>query len=219
MQNLSRAACALLVGTTLATTAQAQSAASNEAPTVRGPLTAMSAAEQTRLALTTAPEEVTSHAALYVLSKNGYVQTRAGTNGFSCLIERERLETIEPVCYDAEGTATTLKARIYREELRAQGLSEEAVRQKLDEGYKSGRLLAPRKAGMVYMLAHETLTWNAFTKSLAPSMPHYMLYAPYMKQEEMGGPVNRLIPYILWAGQPDALVIIVAPDSGASMKM
>lgn len=82
------------------------------------PLTALSPEEQTRLALSMAPPEVSSRASLYVLTPKGYTQVRTGTNGFSCLVEREFLETVEPVCYDAEGTATTLQARLYREELR-----------------------------------------------------------------------------------------------------
>ena len=93
------------------------------------PLTALSAEEQTRLALSTAPPEVSSRASLYILTPNrGYRQVRTGTNGFSCLVERAFLEALEPVCYDAEGSATTLPARLYREELRAQGLPEDEVR-------------------------------------------------------------------------------------------
>ncbi len=65
---------------------------------------------------------------------------------------------------------------------------------------------------MVYMLSRESLTYNPFTKGLSGAMPHYMLYAPFASQEDLGGPVSPLIPYVLWAGQPDALMIIVAPD-------
>jgi len=57
--------------------------------------------EQSRLALSTAPLAVSSRASLSILTQKAYVQARTGTNGFSCLVEREFLEMVEPVCYDA----------------------------------------------------------------------------------------------------------------------
>lgn len=178
-----------------------------------GPLTTMSAEEQTRIALSTAPMEVSSSASVYILTAKGYVEARKGTNGFTCMIEREMLETIEPVCYDAEGTATTVPARFYREELRAKGLSEAEVKRWLALGYKSGRLKAPRKPGLVYMLARENWAWNSFAKKFHAGPPHYMLYAPYATQESVGGAPSAQVPFVLWPGQPDALIIIMAADN------
>lgn len=175
-------------------------------------LTAMSAEEQTRLALTAAAPEVTSKASIYVLDAKGYTRTRSGTNGFSCIIEREFPETVEPVCYDAEGSATLLHARIYREELRLKGLSEDAVGREVAAGFKSGRFHAPRKPGMVYMLSREGWAWHPILKKFWAPPPHYMLYAPYARQEDFGGPGGPQIPYIQWAGQPDALIIIMSPE-------
>ena len=173
-------------------------------------LTEMSAAEQTRLALSTAPPEVSARASVYVLAGGRYTRLRAGTNGFSCLVEREFLETIEPVCYDAEGSVTTMQARFYREELRAQRLPEDEVKRRIDAGYREGRLLAPRKPGVIYMLAAEQYSWNPFEKKFWNAPPHLMLYAPYAKQEDMGGPPAPGTPVIAWAGQPDALMIVMA---------
>jgi hypothetical protein len=173
-------------------------------------LTAMSEAEQTRLALSTAPQEVSSRASIYVLTPSGYKQTRTGTNGFSCLVEREMLETVEPTCYDAEGTATTLKARIYREELRAKGLSEDSVKVRIAAAYRDGRLSAPRRPGVIYMLAPENYAWNFVTKKLWSHPPHYMFYAPFATQETMGGPMGPTTPIVGWPGQPDAVIIVMA---------
>jgi len=176
-----------------------------------GPLTAMSAEEQTRLALSTAPPEISSRASLYVLGSTGYQHVRTGSNGFSCLVEREFLEAIEPVCYDAEGSATTLQARLYREELRAQGLPEDDVRQRVEAGYRDGRFHAPRKPGIVYMLAPEQWSWNPFAKKFWKAPPHFMLHAPFATQDDVGGFTGRMnMPVIGWPGQPDALMIIMA---------
>ena len=43
---------------------------------------------QIDLALSAAPTEVSSKAAVYILGPKGYEKVREGTNGFSCLIER-----------------------------------------------------------------------------------------------------------------------------------
>jgi hypothetical protein len=203
-------AYAALLGMALVRGAVAQGASATGQSRPLPLLTAMSAAEQTRLALSTAPQEVSSRASIYVLTAKGYRQTRAGTNGFSCLVEREMLETAEPTCYDTEGSATTLKARIYREELRAKGLSEDDVKQRIAAAYREGRLSAPRKPGIIYMLAPENYAWNAITKKLWSHPPHYMFYAPFATQETMGGPMGPATPIVGWPGQPDAVIIVMA---------
>jgi len=53
-----------------------------------------------------APRAVSDNADLYILTNHGYELAVKGTNGFSCLIEREMTSTMEPACYDAEGTKT-----------------------------------------------------------------------------------------------------------------
>jgi hypothetical protein len=199
-----------LLGMTLVRPAEAQAPSATSQSRPLPLLTAMSAAEQTRLALSTAPQEVSSRASLYVLTPKGYMETRAGTNGFSCLVEREMLETAEPTCYDAEGSATTLKARIYREELRAKGLSEDKVKQRIAAAYRDGRLTAPRKPGIIYMLAPENYAWNLITKKFWSHPPHYMFYAPFATQEAMGGPMGPTTPVVGWPGQPDAVIIVMA---------
>src|SRR5579864_1714454 len=61
---------------------------------------------QIDLALSAAPPEVSRNAAVYILGKQGYEKVRDGSNGFTCAIDREYVNTIEPECFDAEGTAT-----------------------------------------------------------------------------------------------------------------
>jgi hypothetical protein len=180
-------AYAVLVGMALVRGAAAQAPAGVGRPRALGPLTALSAEEQTRLALSTAPPEVSGRASVYVLGARGYTQVRTGTNGFSCLVERDFLDTVEPVCYDAEGSATTLPARFYREELRAQGVPEDEVKRRIDAAYRDGRLIAPRKPGIVYMLAPEQWSWNPGAQEAWNAPPHFMLYAPYATQADVGG--------------------------------
>jgi hypothetical protein len=206
-------AYAVLIGMALVRSAAAQDPAGMDQPRALGPLTALSAEEQTRLALSAAPPDVSRRASIYELTAKGYTRVRMGTNGFSCLVERELLETVEPVCYDAEGSATTLLARLYREELRAQGLPEAEVRRRIEAAYRDGRLRAPRKPGLVYMLAPEQRSWNPSAKRVWQAPPHFMLYAPFATQEDLGGFSGPHMPVVAWPGQPDALIIIMAQDS------
>src|SRR5216684_961816 len=112
--------------TALASAVRAQNPPSPRDPRARAgdtlplpPLIAMPREQQIQLAMSAAPPQVSEHATVYVLTSRGYIKAREGTNGFSCLVERQFMGTLEPLCYDAEGSATTLQARLYREELRA----------------------------------------------------------------------------------------------------
>src|SRR5215471_12161052 len=92
---------------------------------------------QIELAESAAPAEVSRRATIYVLSPHGYEKAREGTNGFSCLVERQYVTTMEPECFDVEGSQTTLLVRLRTEEWRAQGKSEDAIAAEIEEGYKS----------------------------------------------------------------------------------
>jgi hypothetical protein len=69
---------------------------------------------QIELALSAAPIEVSSKAAVYVLGPKGYQKARDGTNGFTCLIERSFSGTTQtssaPACFDAEGSRSIMVA-------------------------------------------------------------------------------------------------------------
>src|SRR6516225_8578123 len=69
--------------------------------------------ERIKLAESAAPEEISGKATVYVLERNGYIEVREGTNGFSCIVDRQTPWNTEPSCFDAEGSATTLLTRIF----------------------------------------------------------------------------------------------------------
>src|SRR5262245_53458158 len=89
---------------------------------------------QIELAESAAPAEVSKRATIYVLGAHGYEKARAGSNGFSCLVTRQYVTTMEPECFDAEGSQTTLLTRLRTEELRAQGKSEDAIAADIEAG-------------------------------------------------------------------------------------
>jgi len=164
-------------------------------------------AERIQLAESAAPPEVSGEATVYLLERSGYVKVREGTNGFSCLVDRQTPINSEPTCFDAEGSGTTLLTRLFVEEQRAKGRSEDQIKADLDEGYKSGKFRAPAKPGIVYMLSDSTFLF--VQNKLVKAPPHLMFYAPYATDKDIGSPPAGLnMPRVLRAGQPDAYMIV-----------
>ena len=104
-------------------------------------------ARQIQLAMSAAPSEISSGATIYVLGVRGFEQARIGRNGFSCLVDRyveNRVgKSLEPKCFDGEGTRTLLPVSLRTEALRAAGRSEAEIDADITAGYKSGRFRAP----------------------------------------------------------------------------
>jgi hypothetical protein len=161
---------------------------------------------QMAIALAAGPP-VADGATVYVLGAQGYEVARQGTNGFSCIIERVPETTMAPMCYDAEGSATTLQVTLFLESEKAKGTAWKQIVNDINEGYKSGRFKAPQKPGVTYMLS--AYNWVPDPKTKAPiHFPgHVMFYAPYAKAANVGtGPGA---PDLTDPGEPDNMMVIV----------
>jgi hypothetical protein len=162
---------------------------------------------QVQIAEAAAPKEVSSAATILVLGRNGYEVARTGTNGFTCLINRERPDTMEPECYDAEGSATTLKATRFIEAQRARRVSEEQIAQQVEAGYKSGRFKAPQRPGIVYMMSPYNRVFDPGSKQIIRFPGHLMFYAPYLTAKDIG--TGDSAPYLTAPGKPDNLMVVI----------
>jgi hypothetical protein len=80
--------------------------------------------ERIKLAESAAPPEISGKATVYILERTGYMKVRDGANGFSCFVDRQNPLNLEPTCFDAEGSATTLPTRLFTEEQRGKGETE-----------------------------------------------------------------------------------------------
>jgi len=170
----------------------------------------LSREEKIRLAKSAAPPEISDKATVYALERSGYVKVQDGRNGFSCFVDRQTPLNMEPTCFDAEGSTSTLLARLYAEDERATGKSEEQIKAGIEEGYKTGKFHAPKKAGIVYMMSDSIYLFIPGRDQLVHAPPHLMFYAPYATDKDIGTPPAAAnMPHLIRAGQPDAVVIVI----------
>ena len=176
----------------------------------------LSREEKIKLAESAAPPELSGKAAVYVLERSGYVKVRDGDNGFSCFVDRQTPLNLEPSCFDAEGSATTLVTRLYVEQQRAQGKTEQQIKAELDQGYKSGKFRAPQKPGIVYMMSDQGYIFVESVNRLVHLPAHLMFYAPYATDKDIGSPPAAAnMPHLIRAGQPDAVVVVIPGQAAA----
>jgi hypothetical protein len=170
---------------------------------------------QIELALSAAPTEVSSKAAVYILGPKGYEKIREGTNGFSCLIERSFVGTTQtssaPACFDAEGSRTIMLTYLRREELRAQGKSEAEIKDDIARGFEDGRFKAPGP-GFLYMMSNENYVYDSESKKSGFVPPHLMFYAPYKTAKDLGyeSISPTMVPYLTQSGAPEGLIVVAA---------
>lgn len=153
---------------------------------------------------------ISDKATVYVLGPQGYEVARQGTNGFSCIVERQPINTMAPVCYDAEGTATLIPVDEFIERERARGQSDTDIAKAVGDGYRTGQFKAPRKGGIAYMLSDYNWLRDPKTKKVTNFPGHVMFYAPNATADDVGrGPGT---PDLTDPGQPDnMLAVIPAP--------
>ena len=173
---------------------------------------------QIALAESAAPAEVSSKATVYILGPKGDEKVREGTNGFSCFVGRHFVKptetSVEPACFDAEGSRTILLVYLRQEELRSSGKSETEIKADVANGYKEGRLKYPSKPGFLYMMSSENRlpSSNGATASFPP---HLMFYAPNMTTKDIGFESQPQLDYLgmTHPGAGDNLIVVVPTAS------
>ena len=142
---------------------------------------------ETAWALSAAPAHLRDGAAVYLLTPSGYVQSRPGTNAFTCLVNR-RGGDLFPVCWDAEGARTLMAVDMDVSRRRLAGASAEALEADVSAGYANGRLHPPSRPGVAYMLSPLRVRVDAAgVATRTPATPHPMFYAPNLTDADIGG--------------------------------
>lgn len=172
------------------------------------------------LALSAAPEHLRKDAAVYALDRNGFVKVRESKNGFTCIVNRDHPLNQKPVCFDAEGTATILPKILRVGELLMQGKSMSEINAEIAEGFRTGKYIAPRRAGVAYMLSGDIRNFNPSTSKVESFPPHVMFYAPNLTNADLGTTPEALakdpsLPFVAYQG-PHGFIIVVSSDMKSS---
>jgi hypothetical protein len=187
--------------------------------------------QQITLAESAAPAEVSSKATVYVLGPKGYEKAREGTNGFSCFVGRHFVKpaettqpettraetTIEPQCFDAEGSRTLLLVYLHGEELRTNGKSEAEIKADVANGYKEGRYQYPSKPGFLYMMSSQNRLSAIPEHGTGIFPPHLMFYAPNMTTKDIGFDAQPKLDYLgmTHPGAGDNLIVVIPAASNS----
>ena len=150
---------------------------------------------ETDYALSALPPHLRHDATVYLLDpQKGYYVGRQGSNGYICFISRTEWEWGEyrndlctPISYDAEGARSVFPVYLDVAAMRASGKYQAIqIRDSIIHRLRTGVYKAPSKPGMSYMLAPVMRLYPAgpdIKEPITVSMPHYMLYAPYLTEE------------------------------------
>jgi hypothetical protein len=178
---------------------------------------------ETDFALSSLPTHVRKDATVYLLDpEKGYYISHQGTNEFICFVIRTEWESGEfrpdlatAISYDAEGAKTIFPAYADVAAMRASGkFTASRISDTMTSRFRKGIYRAPSRPGISYMLAPVMRTYLGSPASRQVgsfSMPHYMFYAPYMTEAEIGGNSPAGGPMILGDGKgPHGYIIIPA---------
>ena len=175
-----------------------------------------------QLALSAAPEHLRAGATVYVYGKKGFERTRRGTNGFTCLVNRDAFfygaAEFKPTCWDSLGAATYVPVMLKTGEFLARGESLEAIKTAIDEGFADKTFHAPESGGVAYMLAGDVdvdPATGAVTKQVFPG--HYMFYANNATSAQLGytrdaAKTDPTLPFVatVGAGADHGLAYLIA---------
>lgn len=190
----------------------------------------MPEALEIRFASSAAPPHLRDGATVYILDPDkGYVTARQGTNGVSCIVVRSdwqwasppfRDDVYWPVCYDSEGSKTLLHDYLFAAELRARGQNSELVHEAVMKRVGTATAPNPSHTGVAYMLAPVMRGYTAAPRPVTMNMPHYMFYAPGVKDEDIGGHgFDKQHPFVLSMsfGRDDYIILLVGEAEKAKI--
>ena len=182
---------------------------------------AMSQESEVALARSAAPESISGHARIEVLTPKGYEVAVKGDGEFVCMVLRGWSAAPDPVatgdarirgpiCFDAVGARTVVPAEELKAKLGLAGQSPAAIGREVAVQYGLGKLPKMEGAAFAYM-------WSA-SQRVGPDAgawhPHMMIYVPYYENRFLGNnPVGgHAAPFVVGEGTPYCIVMVAVDD-------
>ncbi len=168
-------------------------------------------AVEARLALSAAPAHLRAGAEVYVYRVGtGYELHRRGTNGFTCLLNRDAFiyasTVFKPTCWDRNGRDSYVKVMLAVGEWLAAGNDTAQIKTKINKGFEDGSFRSPSKAGVAYMIEGDLRLNTDSGDVLSVEFPgHYMFYAVDVTSADLGTTDeafadNHLLPRVFAGG-------------------
>jgi hypothetical protein len=84
------------------------------------------------------------------------------------------------------------------------------------EGFRTGKYISPRRAGVAYMLSGDIRNYNPHTRKVDSFPPHVMFYAPNLTNADLGTTREALakdpsLPFVAYQG-PHGYIIMLAGE-------
>ena len=185
---------------------------------------------ETELAKSAIQPHLREEAGVYLLNpEKGYEKKTESENGFSCFVGRTDLlrlhlkeyrdDLLVPVCFDAIGTDSIMKAWFDVAELRAHGNSPTELFETIKENYDLKRYKEPGGPGYSPMISPILRTYGADAVVDSYNYPHYMFYAPHVSPEAVGSiPAHARYPWVDQADYPAHAHAYIMYAAGAAEK-
>jgi hypothetical protein len=175
-------------------------------------------AEEIALARSAAPVSVSAEATVLVMAEDAvrWEVGADGTNGATCWVSRTWAGSLEPHCFDPEGSRTILPIQQKTVEMGHAGASEEEIDQEIAAGVAEGRYRYPVRPAMSYMLSSAQKLVGDDGQPAGSWKPHLMLYWPGLTKADLGGtgagPLLGDSMMLVDEGTDEACLIIVHPE-------
>lgn len=149
-------------------------------PRRAGPRPIIPRAQEIALARSAAPPNISGSATVYVFTDSGYAVAEPGSNGASCYVSRAWPASVEPHCFDAEGSASIMRIHMREVELLHRGMTPDAAQRLIAPDILSGKLRLPAKPAMSWMFSAEQKLISDNGEPVGRWRPHIMIYYPYL---------------------------------------
>jgi len=189
--------------------AQAKSSG-GQAPSHTGRRSLMAREVEIALARSAAPASVSAAATVMIFTDSGFVVAERGTNGVTCIVNRSWPTSLEPHCYDQEGTGTLLRIEMRRTLMFHRGGSNAEVERAIADGLASGDFRLPARPAVTYMMSEAQQLIGDDGTPAGKWRPHIMIFYPYLTNEALGlaSAPDMRVGMVSDAGKPTATLVI-----------
>jgi hypothetical protein len=174
------------------------------------------------LARSAAPENVSAHATVKILTPSGFKVATQGDNGFVCIVMRGwgaptftpvpfrdlvyYAKLRSPICFNPVASRTVLLLQELRTRLGMEGKTPDHIAEGVQAAYAKGELPKMEAVAFAYMFSAD----QDLGPGVGPWHPHMMLYTPYYENSMLGGnQVGGALPFVGDdAGTPFAVTVI-----------